>query len=143
GLCGFGCRGRSNESPTFGIRLLETLISSCLRTTGIVVGLLGLAAFVDGALALTQQIENPAEVEVTPNLDPLLRRLRDRLQGFAEGICRGLIVFLVEKGFSHAEIRQRAVWLDAERALILRHSIVKAALLGQVFTSGNGGASAE
>src|SRR5580700_7374507 len=71
---------RGHENPAFGIGLLEIALGFELCAAGVVVGLFGFAIFIDGALALTQEIENFAEIDVAPDLGPLFRRFGDGLQ---------------------------------------------------------------
>src|SRR5262249_22347654 len=97
GLCGLGGGRRGNEVAAFGIGLLEQGLDPSLCATSVVVGLFGFAVFVDGALALTQQIENFAQINVAPDFGPLLRRLGHVLQDFAERVGGSLIVLLVEE----------------------------------------------
>ena len=78
GVCG--------RDAALGIGLLEPALGFELRAAGIVVGLLGFAVFVDGALALAQQVENLSQINVAPNFGPLFRRLGNGLQGLAEGV---------------------------------------------------------
>ncbi len=54
-----------------------------------------------------------------------------------------MIVFLVEESFAHAEIGQTAAGLNGERALILGHCVVEAALFGKILTASDGGAGAQ
>src|SRR5438874_10083667 len=56
---------------------------------------------------------------MAPDFGPFFRRLRNILQSFAERVGGGLVVFLVEERFAHAEIGERAPGLDAERFLVL------------------------
>src|SRR5256886_15413133 len=95
------------------------------------------------SLALPQHVKNLSEVDVTPDFRPLFRGFGNGLQRFAEGIRCRLIVFLVEERFAHAEIRQRPVWLNRERPLVLRHRIVKAALFGEILAPRNGRAGTQ
>src|SRR5215831_9732173 len=82
---GLSCSGSVHYgSAALRIRLLEQRLSSCLGAASIVVGLLGFAVFVDGALALPEDVENLSKVDVAPNLGPLFRRLGDVLQALAE-----------------------------------------------------------
>jgi len=74
--------------------------------------LLGFAVFVDGAGALAEQVKDLAEIDVAPDVGPLLGSLRNGLQGVAERVGGGLIILLVEKGFAHAEIGEWATGLD-------------------------------
>ena len=98
-----------------------------MAASRVVVGLLRFTVLVDGALALRQHVKNLSKIDVAPAFGPLFRRLRNGLQGFAEGVGGRLIIFLVEEGFAHAEIRQRAARLNRERALILGDGVVEAA----------------
>ncbi len=65
------------------------------------------------------------------------------LERFTKRVGSGLIVLLVEEGFSHAEIGERPAWLDGERSLILLNGGVVVALFGELFAAGNGGACAQ
>src|SRR5215467_4237807 len=84
-LCRFRSGGRGYElAAALRIRLLDQLLGSQLTTASIVVGLLSLAVLVDGAFALTQQIENLAKIIVAPALGPLFTRFGNILQSFTE-----------------------------------------------------------
>src|SRR6266705_4025950 len=140
-----GCARRrgGDRGSAFRVRLLQESFRGLLSAAGIVVGLFGLTVFVDGALTLPQHVKNLPQVDVAPDLGPLFRRLRNGLQGFAEGVGRRLVVFLVEERFAHAEIRQRPVRLNGKRALVLGHCIIKPALLGEILAARNGRAGTQ
>src|SRR6266404_1747481 len=127
----------------FGVGLLQELLGHLLGAAGVVIGLLGFAVFVYGACTLAEQVEYLAEVEVAPDFGPLLGSFGDGLQRIAEGVGGGLIIFLIEESFPHAEVGQRAIRLNREGALVLADGVVVAALLGEFFTAGDGGAGAQ
>src|SRR5207253_908475 len=112
---------------TFGVGLFQVALGFGLAASCVVVGLLGLAVLVDGALALRQHVKNLSKIDVAPAFGPLFRWLRNGLQSFAEGISGGLIILLIEEGLAHTEIRERAAGLNGERALVLGDGIVEAA----------------
>jgi len=60
---------------------------------------------------------------VAPDLGPLLRGFRNGLQRIAEGIGGGLVVLLIEEGFTHAEVGERAIGLNGEGALVLTDGV--------------------
>src|SRR5206468_11116533 len=100
GFCGFvGGRGGDRGAAAFGVGFFQIAFGRCLRAAGVVVSLLGFAVFVDDALALAQQIKNFSEIDVAPDFRALVRGLGNGLQGVAEGVGGGLIVFLVDEGF--------------------------------------------
>src|SRR5262249_12091505 len=103
----------------------------------------GFAVFVDGAFALAKQIENLAEIDVAPDFGPLLRRLRNGLKRFAEGVGCRLVVLLVEESFTHTEVRERTIRLDDQSAAVLYGGIVVAAALGKVLTACDGSPRAQ
>src|SRR5207253_3531173 len=84
-----------------------------------------------------------SEINMAPDFGPFFRRLRNILQSFAERVGGGLVVFLVEERFAHAEIGERAPGLDAERFLVLCDGVVKAASFGEILASGTGLSSAQ
>src|SRR6185312_8231227 len=122
-----------------GVGFFEERFGDFLGAAGVVVGLFCFAVFVDGAFALAEQIENFAEIDVAPNFGPFFGRLGDSLQRFAERVRGGLIIFLVEECFAHAEICERAIGLNRESALILCDGVVILALLGEFFAASDGG----
>src|SRR6266481_8123729 len=79
------CGGGSLRSA-FVVGFLYVTIRGLLRASSVVVGLFGFAVFVDGALALPQQIKNHDEVQMAPDLGPFLRRFWHGLQRFAKRI---------------------------------------------------------
>src|SRR5262249_21948015 len=136
-----GCGGRLRAA--FAIGLFQITFERFLCPAGVVVGLLGLAVLVDRPLALAEQIKDHAEVDMAPNLGPLLGGLRNALQRFAECIGGGLVVFLVEERLTHAEIGERPPGLDVQRLLILLDRVVVAPGFGQFFSAGNRRACAQ
>ena len=68
------------------VGFLQVAFGDLLGAAGIVVGLLGLAVFVDGALALRQHVEDFSEIDVAPDLGPFFGGFRNGLQSFAEGV---------------------------------------------------------
>src|SRR2546427_13191428 len=112
------------------IRLGEVLIRFGLRAAGVVIGFFGFAVFVDGALALPRKVEDLAEINVGLGLHPFITWVEVALGGFAEGVGGGLVVLLVEEGLAHAEVGERIVLLDVQRALVLLDSLVVTPLFG-------------
>src|SRR5208282_4855085 len=111
------------------VRLLHVAAGFLERALGIVVGLDGLAVFIDGAFALAGHVENLAQLQVAPNLGPA--RFAVAIQRFAVGVCRRLIILLHEKYFGNAVVRQRTVLADFERLVELAQSSRQIALLDQ------------
>src|SRR5439155_22496893 len=73
---GFTSRlGSGSGLRTFAVRFFQVTIRGFLRAAGIIVGLLRFAVFIDRALALTEQIKNHAEIDVSPNFGPFFRGL--------------------------------------------------------------------
>src|SRR6266849_9192114 len=126
-LCGLGGGRGGYGSSAFGVGLFQETFGGPLRAAGVVVGLFGFGVFVDGALALAEHVKNFSEIDVAPDFSPFFRGLGHGLQGFAEGVGGGLIVLLVEEGLAHAEIGERAAWLNGKRSLILGDGVVKTA----------------
>ena len=65
------------------------------------------------------------------------------MQALAEGVAGGGVVLLIEESFAHAEVGKRSAGLGAKSFLVLHDGIVKLALFGKIFATGNGGAGAE
>ena len=80
---------------------------------------------------------------MAPDFGPLFVGLGTVCRGFAEGVSRGLVVLLVKKGFTHAEVGQRAIRLNGESDVVLGNRVVVSALFGKFFATSNGGASAQ
>ncbi len=80
---------------------------------------------------------------MAPAFGPFFRGFRNGLQSFTKGVGGGLIILLVKERFTHAEICQRPAGLNGERALILPHGIVEAALFSEIFAAGDGRASTQ
>src|SRR6267142_7160516 len=72
---------------------------------------------------------------MAPDFRPLFGRLGHGLQGLAKGVRGCLIVLLVEEGFAHPEIRERAVRLNGKGTLILTNGVVEASLLRKFFAT--------
>src|SRR5215469_13469211 len=103
-----GILRRGRGSVTLAVEwLLQISPGFLLRSGRIVVRVLRQAVFVDGALALPEQVVDFASVDVTPDADPL--RVEVSSESRAERVGRCLIVLLIEHGLAHAEIRQRIV----------------------------------
>src|ERR1700749_4935412 len=77
------------------ICLLQIPASNFQRILRVVIGLQCLAIFVGGALALSRQIEDHAQLDVTPNLGPA--RFSVAIEGLAISIRCRLIVVLQEE----------------------------------------------
>src|SRR5229473_4693046 len=131
------------DSGVFLIGLLEVSSGFRLSAASVIVGLLGLVVLVDGALPLAADVEDLANVNVRPDLDPLVAGVQVAQAGFAEGIGGGLVVLLVEECLAHAEVGQRVVFLHLERALVLLDGLEVAALLGELFAAGDRSAYAQ
>src|SRR5207245_1351585 len=127
------------RSRVFLIGFGEILIGFGLRAAGVVIGFFGFAVFVDGALALPRKVEDLAEINVGPGLHPFITWVEVALGGFAEGVGGGLVVLLVEEGLAHAEVGERIVLLDVQRALVLLDSLVVSPLFGYLFAAGTRG----
>ncbi len=84
---------------------------------GVVVGLDGEAVLVDGTVALAGDVEDAAELDVAPDLDPL--GVVVAAQGVAEGVGGGLVVALHEEDFADAVGGERAVLVGVEGLLVL------------------------
>src|ERR1700744_277853 len=82
----------------------------------VVVGLDGEAVFVDGALALAGDVEDLAEVDVAPDLDPL--GIAVAAEGVAEAVGGGLVVLLHHEDFGEAVVGERAATILIESLLI-------------------------
>src|SRR5207253_4713932 len=102
-----------------------------------IVCLLSFTVCVDGTLAPQEDVEDLAKVDVAPNLGPLFRRFGDVLQALAEGVAGGGVVLLIEESFAHAEVGKRSAGLGAKSFLVLHDGIVKLALFGKIFATGN------
>src|SRR6266850_4898698 len=89
------------------IRRFEILAGLFESALGIVVGLNGLAVFIDRALALAGHIEDLAQLHVAPDFGPA--GLAVAVDGVAIGIGGGLEVALQEEDFRDAVVGQPAV----------------------------------
>src|SRR6202521_4055883 len=118
------------------VRLLHISAGFLDRALGIVVGLDGLAVFIDCAFALPGCVENLAQLQVAPNLGP--SRLTIAIQRFAVGVRRGLIILLQEKHFGDPVVGQRTVFVDFERFVELAERSRQIALLGQSLSARDG-----
>src|SRR5947209_8423017 len=78
-----GGGGSGDGSAALGVGLFQVALGFGLAASRVVVGLLGFAVFVDGALALRQHVKNLSKIDVAPAFGPLFRWLRNSLQGFA------------------------------------------------------------
>src|SRR2546423_12041049 len=120
------------------VRLLQILTGFFQGAEGVVVGLDGLAVFVDGALAPPSDIINLAELDAAPDFGPA--GLPVSIDGFAVGIGRRLIVSLQEKDFGDAVVGQGAVLVDVERLVEFGQGAGKIALLLQGLSAEDRGA---
>ncbi len=84
---------------------------------GVVVGLDGEAVFVDGTVALAGEVEDAAQLDVAPDLDP--PGVAVAAKGVAEGVSRGLVVALHEEDLADAIGGERAVLVGVEGLLVL------------------------
>src|SRR4029077_405290 len=119
------------------VGLLKVLAGLFQSAEGIVVGLKGLAIFVDGAFALPGNIENLAELEVAPDLGPA--RLTVAVQGGAIRVGGGLVVSLQEEDLSDAVVGQRTVLVEIERLVEFGQGGGQVSLLLQRLAAQNGG----
>jgi len=108
---------------------------------GVVVGLDGEAVFIDGAVALAGDVEDVAELDVAPDLDPL--GIAVSTQGIAEGVGRGLVVALHEEDLADAVGRQRAVAVGVESLLVLDETGGEVALSDLLLAAKDGDADGE
>ncbi len=83
---------------------------------GVVVGLDGEAVLVDGAVALAGDVEDAAEFDVAPDLDP--PGVAVAAEGVAEGVGGGLVVALHEEDLADAVGGERAVFVGVEGLLV-------------------------
>src|SRR5579885_3664842 len=86
------------------VGLLDVAAGFVFGALGVVVGLQGLAVFVDGALALSGDVEDFAQLDVAPDLGPA--GIAIAVQAFAVGVGGGLVVALQEEDLDHAIVRQ-------------------------------------
>src|SRR5712692_10886618 len=91
---------------------LQIFPSFILRTLRIVVGLQSLAVLVGSALPLSGDVEDLAQLDVTPDFGPA--RITVAIQGFAVGVGRGLIVVLQKEHLSHAIVGERTILVDLQ-----------------------------
>src|SRR5579871_5641602 len=98
-------------------RLLQVAAGFVERSLRIVVGLNSLAVFVGGALALSSNIENLAQLNVAPDFRP--SRLAVAVETFPIGIGGRLIVLLLEEDFGDAVMRKRADFVGFEGFVVL------------------------
>src|ERR1700733_10935304 len=103
----------------------QEVLDFVLGALGIVARPLRLLVLVDGAVALTGDVENVTELDMRPHLGPLgLEIPIERLAIFIG--CR-LVVVLEEVHFGDAEMRQRIVALRLERFLVLPQRLAELA----------------
>ena len=105
-------------------RYLPRFVQRALR---VVVGLQRLAIFVGGALALSGQVEDLAQLNVAPDFGPA--RLAVAVERLAIGVRRRLVVVLQKEHLGNAVVRQRAVLVDVERLLEFLQRFGQVALL--------------
>src|SRR5580658_6816482 len=94
------------------VGFLQVLAAFFESAEGVVVGLDGLAVFVDGALALAGDVKNFAQLDVAPDFGPA--RLAVAVERGAVRIGGGLVVALEKEDFGHAVVRQRTVLVEIE-----------------------------
>src|ERR1700722_1130263 len=102
---------------------------------GVVVGLDGLAVFVDRPLAPAGDIENLAQLDVAPDLGPA--RLAIAVQRGAVGIGRGLVVALGKENLGDAVVGQRTVFVEIESFIELGKRGGEVSLLLQSLSAEN------
>ena len=107
---------------------------------GIVVGLQRLPVFVGGALALSRDVKNLAQLNVAPDLGPA--RLAVAIERLTVGVGRRLIVMLQEEHFRDAVVRKRAVLVALQRLVEFAEPTRQVALLHQPLSALYGGSSA-
>ena len=120
--------------------LLQILPRFIQRALCVVVGLQRLPVFVGGALALSRDVENLAQLDVAPDLGPA--RLAIAVQAVAVGVGRGLEVTLQEENLGDAIVGQRTVLVDFERLVELEQRAGKVSLLGQALAALDGSSAA-
>src|SRR5664280_2916212 len=76
-------------------RRLQVFAGLVERALGVVLGLQCLLILIDGALALSGNVEDFAELEMAPDLGPL--RFVIAVEGLAIGVRRSLVVALLEE----------------------------------------------
>ena len=108
--------------------LLQILAGFVHRALGVVVGLQGLAIFIGGAFALAGHIKYLAQLDVAPNFCPA--GVAVTIQAFAISVSLGLIVFLLEKYFSDAIVRERTILVVLERFVEFEQGTGQISLLG-------------
>src|SRR5216684_783208 len=111
------------------VRFLQIPARLIQRSLGVVVGLDSLPVFVGGPLPLAGDIENLAQLNVTPDFGPA--RLPVAIERIAVGVGRSLIVVLQEKYFRYAIVRQGAVLVDIEGLVEFRKRTRHVSLLHQ------------
>src|SRR2546428_8549673 len=116
---------------------LQIFPSFILRTLRIVVGLQSLAVLVGRALPLSGDVEDLAQLDVTPDFGPA--RITVAIQGFAVSVGRGLIVVLQKEHLGHAIVGERTVLVDLQRLVELAQCSGQVALLHQRLSSQDGG----
>src|SRR5580658_732986 len=94
---------------------------------GIVIGLDGLAVFVDGALALAGNVKDLAQLQMAPDFGPA--GLSVAVDGGAIGVGRRLVVSLLEEDFRDAVMGKGTVLVDIEGLVELGERTGEVALL--------------
>src|SRR5581483_9957346 len=107
----------------------------------VVVGLDGEAVLVDGALALTGDVEDLAEIDVAPDLDPF--GVAVAAESVTEAVGGGLMVFLHEEDLGEAVIRERAAAVLIESLLVFADGAEEVALGNVLLAAQNGDAYGE
>src|SRR5277367_6703203 len=120
------------------VSLLQILSRFFQRAESVVVGLGGLAVFVDGAFALAGDIENLSQLDAAPDLGPA--RFAVAVDGFAIGVGRGLVVPLIEENIRDAVVRERTVLVEIKRLVEFQERARQVSLLLQSLTAQDGGA---
>src|SRR6476469_8905570 len=92
---------------------LQILAGFIQGALGVVVGLYGLAVFVGGALALSGNVEDLAQLDVAPDLGPA--RLAIAVQAIAVGVGRRLVVALEKEHLGDAIVGQGTILVEVER----------------------------
>src|ERR1700683_1832257 len=105
---------------------------------GIVMGLESLAVFIDGAFALTGDVENLAQLDAAPNFGPA--RLSVSVDRRAVGIGRGLIISLQEEDFGNAVVGEGTVLVEIECFVELHQRTAQVSLLLYRLPAQDGGA---
>src|SRR5882757_4106243 len=112
------------------------LIHSALR---VVVGLYCETVLVDGAVALARDVEDAAQLNVAPDLDPL--RIAIAAQRIAERVSRRLVIALHEENFANPITGERTGLIGVQRLLILRQRSGHVSLRDHLLTAQYGDAN--